>query len=144
MQPALAPGLRRDGDGAGFEILGEHRDDGKVRDGGLRQGIEEDAAKDAGEADEVLVLKPGAGGEAEDPHGQDVLAVFECVGERKIRGGEAVLTVADVAAVEPEGKAALHALEGDAHRVVPEALGQGEGGHIVHDGVKVRRHLAGL
>ena len=129
---------------AGSEVVVQQRKHGEVRDGGLRDHIQENAAEDTGEAIEVLILEPAAGRPFPDPDGQAVFPVAERVGQTEIGGREAVLAVADVHSVQPESKAALHALQRDADLLAAEMLRQAEGADIVGDRVKNLRHLAGL
>ena len=126
------------------EALIRQRRIGKVRHRGLRQHIHENAAENAGKAEEVLVLKPAARRPLEHPHGQAVFALAEGVRQPEVRRAEAVLAVAEVNAVQPQGKAAFHPLERDAHLLPPKVLGQGEEADIVRHRVEDGRHLAGL
>ncbi len=119
----------------------------QVLDMAGRNRIEIDIPEDAGEAEEVLILSPGSGREAED-HGRELVRTFpvDIFRQVELRRGEGVLAVADVVAVQPEGHGRLRPLEGDADRApLPlftfwqcEVLGVH--GHGIEDG----RQVSGL
>ena len=90
----------------------------------LRDGVEPDAAEDAREPVKVLVLAPAGSGPLEHLGCQLVDAGLDIGGQVKGVGREAVLGVAHIAAVEPEGHAALHALKLHPQGLVLHGLGQ--------------------
>ena len=115
---------------------------------GAGNRIEIDIAEDPAEAEKVLALQPAGGSPLEDPHGQLVFSRCEKGCQVKFRGGKAVLAVADIVPVAPEGETALHALEGDDERT--SLLQQGLHGlrkgkifHIGSRGIKMFRDLTG-
>ena len=130
------------GDESLGEVLADRRNDGEIGHTARRLHREIHAAEDAGETEHILILKPTAGCPFPHTHGQGVLPLVQRLGQIKVRGIEAALAVADIPAVEPEGKTALHPLEADINLPSAEMLRQGEGGHIVRHGVKDRGHLA--
>ena len=65
-------------------------------------GIEIDAAEDAAEAEEILILQPGRAAALVDLYAQPVAGGMNVGAQVKFRGGEAVLTVAHKVAVEPK------------------------------------------
>ncbi len=129
---------------AGEEVIRQGRDKAEVPDGGFRQDVKKDAAENAGEAVKILILEPAARGPLVHADSQAVPACPQRPGKRKVRGGEAVLAVAEPDAVEPEGKAAFYPLERDVRLFAKEAFGKGEFGHIIRYRVKNAGHFAGV
>ena len=118
--------------------------DRKVCDRCLGQHVEENTAEDPGEAEEILILKPTSGCPLVYPDGQAVFPGAERVGQTEIGRSKAVLTVADITAVQPECKAALNSLQGYADILSAKTFRQREGADIVADGVEDRGHFARL
>ena len=139
-----AAGLCLDGDGAHRKALVERRYHREVEQRGLRQRAEPNTAENTRKAIEILILKPAARRPLEHAHGELVLPLAQRCAQIKLRGIEAVLAVAEVLPVEPEGKAALHALEEHMQLPAAQPLRHGEEADIVRHGVEELRHLAGL
>ena len=97
--------------GAGV-VLRQGRVDENVRQ--MHPGLQGqgNAAVDAAEAPEVLILHPGAGAALEDPRRDAVLARMDEGGHVEAVGGEAVLGIAHEAAVDVQGHGGLHRAEG--------------------------------
>ena len=113
-----------------------------------RHRIEVDVAEDPGKAEKVLALQPAGGGPFEDADSKLVLAGVKVRRQVKFRGGKAVLAVAHIVSVAPEGEAALHPLERDAERaslckVSLHGSRDPEIFHIGSRGVKLLRDLSG-
>ena len=77
-------------------------------------GIQEHGAEYAGKPEKILVLNPGGAGALIHLHAKPVVLLPHIGGQVEIRGGKAVLGVADKMSVQPEIKGLLHALEADA------------------------------
>ena len=118
----------------------------QVLDMAGRNRIEIDIPEDAGEAEEVLILSPGSGREAED-HGRELVRTFpvDIFRQVEFRRRERVFAVADVVAVQPEGHGRLRPLEGDTDRSLlpPVTFWQcevlGVHGHGIKDGRDISR-----
>ena len=141
---APARGLHGDPDLAGGEIVREGRSDLHIPHVDCRHGVQEYLPEEAGEAEEVLVLHPAGVGVLEYLGGQLVLPGDEELCQLKLRGGEAVLAVADVAPVAPHRQAALRPLEGDKYPLPRHTLRQGEIFDIAPHGVVPLRYLPRL
>ena len=98
-------------------------------------GIEIDAAENAAEAEEILILQPGCAAALVDLYAQPVAGGMNIGGQIKFRGGEAVLTVAHKVTVEPHIHGLLHALKADAHRVLQKGFLQVKTGDIAAYGI---------
>ena len=122
----------------------EQRPDAQVADVRLGCGIEHDVPEQAGEAHEVLILDPAAGAPAIDAAGELVFPGHEEIRQLEVVRGERIGAEADVLPVEPDGDAALRALEGDEHAPALHGLRQREGLHIAGDRVELLGHIAHL
>ena len=97
--------------------------------------------ENTGEAPEILILQPGGGGETEYLHGDQVGAVFEGGGNVKMRGGKAVLAVANELAVYPKIEGRFYPVEGEHHAIIPPAFGDVHPAGIAADRVEFLGHL---
>ena len=102
--------------------------------GGL--GVEKHAAEDAAEPEEVLILQPSRAAVLIDLHAQAVPGFPDVGSQVKVRGGEAVLGVANEVAVEPDIERLLHTLKGNAHPLPQQSRLQIEPAYIAaHMGI---------
>ena len=102
----------------------------------LRDGVEPDAAEDARKAVKVLVLAPAGGRPFEDLGGQLVDAGLDVRGQVKGVGRKAVLGVAHIAAVEPEGHPAFDTLKFHPQGLILHGFGELEAFHIARHRVE--------
>ena len=96
--------------------------------GGL--GVEKHAAEDAAEPEKVLILQPSRAAVLIDLHAQAVPGFPDVGSQVKVRGGEAVLGVANEVAVEPDIERLLHTLKGNAHPLPQQSRLQIEPAYI--------------
>ena len=96
--------------------------------GGL--GVEKHAAEDAAEPEKVLILQPACTAVLIDLHAQAVPGFPDVGSQVKVRGGEAVLGVANEVAVEPDIERLLHTLKGNAHPLPQQSRLQIEPAYI--------------
>ena len=110
----------------------------------FRLRIEIDIPEDPGEAEEILVLAPGSGGKPEYSHRQPVFSLRQHFCQIKLRRVKAVLAVADILSVHPQGKAALHPLEGNKDSLILPGLRHRKVQNIIRYGIILLRYFAGL
>ena len=97
-----------------------------------------DAAEDAEEAEEVLILEVRGGAALVHLDGEQVARLAHGTGQIELRGGEGVLGIADELPVEPDIHRLLHALKADDHALAAQRRVEVERLHIGADGVVVR------
>ena len=105
-------------------------------------GIKIHVPENAGKAQEILVLQPAAGTPAVYPAGQFVFPFPQGFRQFELMRGKAVRGKADIGPVQPQGHAALHALEGDKQAFPLHLLRQAEIFHIAGDRIKDLRQVA--
>ena len=86
--------------------------------------VQVDRTEDAREAEEVLILDPGAAAALVDLDAEAVVLVPNIRCQVKFRRGEAVLGIADELAVAPQVHGLLHALKADADALAAQGLVQ--------------------
>ena len=100
------------------------------------------AAEQAGETEEVLVLQPAADIPAIHPAGQLVFAAGQIGRQLKFGGGEGIRGKAHIMAVQPHGHAAFRALKAHQHTPAAHGFRQEKIPDIAGHGVVLARHVS--
>ena len=140
--------LRFYGKSARRKCVVQSRTDTQVIDMGTGDRIQVNVPENTGEAEKVLALKPAGGSPFKDTHSKFVEARPDESCQVKFRRGKAVLAVADILSVAPQGKTALHSLEGNDQgtslvQIVLHGCRDREIFYIGRRGIIVLRNLAG-
>ena len=122
----------------------QQRLDADIRDMRLGDGIQIDVAENAGEAHEVLILQPASRAPTLNAAGELVFAFNEVLSQLKVAGRKGIRREADVVSVQPDGDAALRALEGDKETLADHLFRHKKRLDIAGDGVIFLRNLADL
>ena len=113
-----------------------------IRNVRLGDGVEIDVAENAGEAHEILIFQPASRAPALHAAGELVFALDEVIRQLELAGREGIRRETDVVPVEPDGDAALRALEGDEDPLADHLRRHEERLDIAGDGVVFPRNFA--
>ena len=108
----------------------------------LRDRIQHHVAEDSAQPVHILVLKPGTVDKLEVQNRDPVLSLFDKWRQVKVRRREGILTVANILPVDPQGKACLNSLEGDAHAHALPCRGHSEISNVLRCRVESLRSFA--